>query len=380
MVDSSIAIVRGVQVRSIVWLGPDCQQEDPTAAQSIAAVRWQRNLRSALSLQGAVAPIGYLALPRWPKGPAIQLHSRRSQLISYLNTFPLRELSLAFSAASAVEKRKPAALVTYNLRPAHVLAAMLLGRPWIPIVADASGSKVENLIARESLRLAAGIVYLSYDSFERSRHPRKLHLDGGVSDPGSSEAGPRDSRTFVYAGALSCYTGISALLDATRLITDSRFRLEIYGKGGRAETSAVLHICRSDARVRYFGVVSDAQLAAACSRAFAFVNPRPVSLGASAENFPSKLLEYLPHGRPIVSTWTPGLAPEYRRILDVCEPSSSGIANCINRVMHYDERMLQDVQVRLATFCRSSRLWVIQAERFWKFFDEVTHGAVRNRP
>jgi glycosyltransferase involved in cell wall biosynthesis len=79
--------------------------------------------------------------------------------------------------------------------------------------------------------------------------------------------------------------------------------------------------------------------------------------------FPSKLLEYLPYGKPIVSTWTEGLSPEYRDLLLVPEGNApEAFAHLIDEALIYSRDEQLALQRRISGWA-STHTWKIQAER-----------------
>ena len=67
--------------------------------------------------------------------------------------------------------------------------------------------------------------------------------------------------------------------------------------------------------VRYLGFVEREELLRTMQRGLVLVNPRPPSLPEHRYNFPSKILEYLATGRPVISTTSADIAEEYGKYL-----------------------------------------------------------------
>jgi glycosyltransferase involved in cell wall biosynthesis len=113
-----------------------------------------------------------------------------------------------------------------------------------------------------------------------------------------------------------------------------------------------------------FGVVDEAKLRVLSEAAWAFVNPRPPSIAENAHNFPSKVLEYLSYGKPVVSTWTPGLAPEYREVLMVVDGESpDALAARLADALALEPGALGEHRERVRAFLAANKLWTVQAER-----------------
>lgn len=124
---------------------------------------------------------------------------------------------------------------------------------------------------------------------------QKALAAGGTSlDEGS------EGSTILYAGGLTSAYGVDALIDAVQSIDSPRVRLVLYGRGDQQERIADL--ASRDERFRYGGFVGEDELAPALMAADVLVNPRPVAKLFSVLSFPSKLIEYLATGRPVLTT------------------------------------------------------------------------------
>ncbi len=115
---------------------------------------------------------------------------------------------------------------------------------------------------------------------------------------------------FIYTGTLAERYGILDLLEAFSHLEVATARLWICGAGDAENTvkSAALH----DSRVTFHGRVPRADAIALQSRAHVMVNPRRPEGEFTRYSFPSKTMEYLASGRPVVMHWLPGIPEEYR--------------------------------------------------------------------
>ncbi|MGC3999847.1 MAG: glycosyltransferase [Anaeromyxobacter sp.] len=141
---------------------------------------------------------------------------------------------------------------------------------------------------------------------------------------------------------------------------------------GKGHNELVGRAVARDSRIRFFGLVPEAELERLAGLATAFLNPRPPELTASAHNFPSKVLEYLSYGHPVVSTWTPGLSPEYRDVLVLTDARAEDLALRMREVVAWDEGTRASYRSRAQAFL-ASRTWTAQAQRLATFLTEVVN-------
>lgn len=177
-------------------------------------------------------------------------------------------------------------------------------------------------------------------------------------------------RHVIYSGAHTEEAGLPLLLAAISLIQlrDVTFTIT----GDRGHHAGLARLVAADPRVRTTGHLSEAALDELCLSASAFVNPRPPGHAASIASFPSKLMRYLAFGKPVASTWTPGLAEAYRPLLVVADDASpQSLATAITQAVTMSEAERQGLRERIRAFLIPGRLWTTQASRFAAFADAV---------
>jgi|GEM_PF-93676 len=157
----------------------------------------------------------------------------------------------------------------------------------------------------------------------------------GVHDPEpdapavswSDEAGP----IFIYTGTLAARYGILDLLAAFSQLEVPAARLWVCGAGDAQ--SAVEDLARRDPRVTYYGRVPRAEAVALQARAHVMVNPRRPDGEFTRYSFPSKTMEYLASGRPVIMHWLPGIPEDYRPYLITPDSGDAqGLAAAMRRV------------------------------------------------
>lgn len=133
---------------------------------------------------------------------------------------------------------------------------------------------------------------------------------------------------MAYAGGLSVAYGVDRLIDAVTKIIDVPVRLDLYGKG-----ELVTHIKKlaaSDMRIRYGGSMPPSELANHLRMVDLLVNPRPTDQNFVRHSFPSKLIEYMALGVPVLSTRLPGIPDEYLEHMTIADvETAAGIRDAI---------------------------------------------------
>ncbi len=117
-----------------------------------------------------------------------------------------------------------------------------------------------------------------------------------------------EHRAYVlYTGTLNYEFGIGTLLEAFSQMTDPELRLVICGFGEAEKTI----LKSADRRILYLGRVDRSQALALQRRAAVLVNPRQNNEEFTQYSFPSKTMEYLASGVPVVAYKLDGIPDEY---------------------------------------------------------------------
>lgn len=167
----------------------------------------------------------------------------------------------------------------------------------------------------------------------------------GVYDPegvagGDGSWSDEPGIVFLYTGTLAARYGILDLLEAFRSLERADARLWICGAGDARQT--VESLSQADPRIRYFGQVSREEAVALQARAHVLVNPRRPEGEFTKFSFPSKTMEYLAAGRPVVMHRLPGMPDEYLPYLRLPPaPDAGGLAAALREVAALPEAELR---------------------------------------
>lgn len=256
------------------------------------------------------------------------------QIVKYLSRFrsALTGLKVAIPSGSQ------ATVVIYSAHLPFLAAARLLrwSRPGIdlclilPDLPEFMGvggrvyvflKSIESFLFRKLIADVDCFVLLTDAMGDRLGIPpaRRLVVEG-IFDPVEDEnaAGrpyerPADAFPILYTGTLAARYGISDLLDAFERLERPQVRLWICGDGDTRPRVEAL--AARDARVTYFGQVSRSQALALQRQAAVLVNPRRAEGKFTKYSFPSKTMEYLASGKPVVMHALPGVPKEYHDYL-----------------------------------------------------------------
>lgn len=138
--------------------------------------------------------------------------------------------------------------------------------------------------------------------------------------------------TIVYAGGLSKAYGIDRLVDAVVGMEALPIRIKFFGRGD--QELRIKELADTDPRFQYGGFVGNDQLVPELRSADLLVNPRPTHEFFALMSFPSKLIEYLAMGRPVLTTRIASIPEDYdAHFFYIDDESPDGIRRAILSVM-----------------------------------------------
>ncbi|HEX6369443.1 MAG TPA: glycosyltransferase [Longimicrobium sp.] len=381
-----------------------------THAFSPAGNRFQLGLLEFLSRDAGMDVQPFTTLPQaaWPGDPAVLVRGRRAPLddtgvqatlVPYLNVRGPKEASVAASLfahlarwARASSATAPRALLVYNVFSPLALPVLAAARVWrvpaVAIVADLPfgyrlrGVKgmLERLDVRaqlSALRHFDGLVVLTpHVAAEYAPGVPWMRMEGGIHPADAGEPlrprGAPAERAVMYSGMLNEMNGIGLLLDAFARLQGAEWRLWIYGGGPLAPR--VRAAAARDPRIvfRPWDRVPAEEMRLRQREAAVLVNPRPSGHRANRYSFPSKLLEYLVSGTPVVSTAPPGIPDEYHPHLELArDETPEGLAAAIRRAAAWPDAEREARGARAREFVLGGKTWDRQAARIGDFLASV---------
>lgn len=175
-------------------------------------------------------------------------------------------------------------------------------------------------------------------------------------------------RTILYAGTLMEKYGIKNLVDGFIEANLLDTQLVIYGNGPYAERIRELE-ARYD--IHYKGLASTEVVVEEEKKATLLVNPRPTHEEYTKYSFPSKNMEYMATGTPILTTQLPGIPKEYKDYVYYFEGESvSEFAKSLKAVMAHTDSELQEMGSKAKHFVLSGKNNYIQGNRIINLIKE----------
>jgi glycosyltransferase involved in cell wall biosynthesis len=393
---------------SLVYIGnvvPDLP-EFMTGAASRAGIRFQLELIKSISSAG-LSPnlvIAYEPIEAFPRGKRVWIGPRHvtltgqigAFLVPFINITPLKQLSIA----AAVAIRLIAWRWTTRTSPEHVIYCFNLSVPpgWVVLgVGRLLGTKVvvslndinvpgetidrsaynraDFLLQRLVLPHFDGYVVVA-DAIMKDFAPNRdyIRIDGGVGD--EQMLAPRQPYpesgfaslpfTLVVTSRLDKTNGILEILEAMEVLKCANVRLYIAGVGPLIDV--VKAAAARDERIIYLGLISYDETIRLYQRADVLVNMRLTRALNTKYFFPSKMIEYLTSGIPVITTCTGHVEEEYGAFCYLLkDETGAGLARLIEMVTLKSRGDLREVGRRARAYMCSVKSWEAQGQRIVRY-------------
>jgi glycosyltransferase involved in cell wall biosynthesis len=147
-----------------------------------------------------------------------------------------------------------------------------------------------------------------------------------------------EKKGIMYAGALFEKFGLKILLDAFIEI-EGDFELWLFGTGDMEKEIQLYSL--KDTRVRYFGNRPNGEILEFEKKAKLLVNPRFSDNEFTKYSFPSKLMEYMSSGTPVLTTKLPGIPDDYHdKMYYIGEETTLGLKESMLRCLSKPQKEL----------------------------------------
>ena len=121
---------------------------------------------------------------------------------------------------------------------------------------------------------------------------------------------------------------------------------------------------KENKKIKILGFLSDSELHNKMLQASVFVNPRPSSFGPNQLNFPSKLLLYIAYEKPVISTFTAGISPEYTDIISFVEHDTvDGLRQKLEEFLELEENKKTKLKAKILVF-KEKHSWNHQTNKY----------------
>lgn len=176
-------------------------------------------------------------------------------------------------------------------------------------------------------------------------------------------------KIIFYSGTLSVRYGIINLLNAFQEITDENYNLWICGEGDAR--MQILNRAEKDNRIKFWGQIDRTRVLIMQKEATVLVNPR-TSGDFTKYSFPSKIIEYLASGTPVIMHKLDGIPDEYYEYCFIAsEENSQGLRNAILNVCEMNAKDLNYFGTKAQNFILNKKNPRIQVGKILEMINSL---------
>lgn len=144
----------------------------------------------------------------------------------------------------------------------------------------------------------------------------------------------KKKKQILYAGGIKREYGVIDLVSAFSQIDDPEWELVIYGDG--TDMESVCEYAKKDVRIKIMGSAPNAVVMKHQREAALLINPRK-NQEMAKYSFPSKTLEYMLSGTPMLGYKLAGIPEEYYDNMFVIQDSENGMEEALRMAMDLPE-------------------------------------------
>lgn len=154
-------------------------------------------------------------------------------------------------------------------------------------------------------------------------------------------ANKSNTKVCLYAGILSKQFGIDILISAFNNVTVPNCELHLYGDG--PFESEIKEISKINNRIKFFGTQPNNLVVNEQLKATLLINTRPTKEEYTKYSFPSKNMEYMASGTPVLTTKLPGMPTSYYDFVYILEEESiKGLTKKLNEILSIPVKELHE--------------------------------------
>lgn len=146
-------------------------------------------------------------------------------------------------------------------------------------------------------------------------------VDINMKDRNISIADKNDKHIIMYAGAIRRQYGLENLIKGFMNYQDNSAELWVFGDGDYS--IEIQEASQKDSRIHFGGILTNQEIVKREMEATLLINPRPIDQEFTKFSFPSKNMEYMVSGTPILTTKLPGMPEDYYNYIFTVDGNTS---------------------------------------------------------
>jgi glycosyltransferase involved in cell wall biosynthesis len=231
-----------------------------------------------------------------------------------------------------------------------------------------------NHYIKARLRNVSGFIYLTEQMAKRVTVTKPYCVIEGILNDSPLKQTDIDfceikNDFFFYSGSLSEQYGVKAMVDNFLVLKNTLLKLVICGTGELEDY--ISRLSKINKNIIFLGQIDNDRVKAYQRSALALINPRQNNSDYTKYSFPSKLIEYMHSGRPVIAYKLDGVPNEYNDFIFLVDDYDMSLANAMTHVISLDRHKLDEMGLKAKTFIETFKSPTHQIAKAIKFIKEI---------
>lgn len=231
--------------------------------------------------------------------------------------------------------------------------------------------KIREIQFYKNIRKAHGYILLTKYMYEVFGGDKPYIVVEGMVDKVCENKWEQEvKKNMMYAGELSEKVGIDRMIEAFLKAGLHGWNLILCGWGNMEEF--VKTEAQKNSNIKFLGLLTEAQLAKEEEKVGVYINPRQDTYQYTKYSFPSKNLEYLKTGKPLIAYKLAGIPDEYDGFINY--PKGNRIEDltaAMREVCNMDEKLRKERYERQLKFMRDHKTREVQGKKIASFIKQL---------
>ena len=177
-------------------------------------------------------------------------------------------------------------------------------------------------------------------------------------------------KKLLYTGTIEEFAGVKILVDSFLLTQDHNYRLVLCGYGDENLIDYIKQMSQKDSRIQFLGRVDREEAVRLQREATVLINPRQPNGAITKYSFPSKTMEYMTSGTPMIGYKLEGIPEEYYDNMYTIEDNKiETLAKCIDEVLSLSQTDLNEKARKAFEFIKNNKTSQMQVRKIIDFLE-----------
>lgn len=175
-------------------------------------------------------------------------------------------------------------------------------------------------------------------------------------------------KSILYAGMIEEKYGVVDLVKAFMQIDNDEWSLELFGNG--SSVNKIRELSKDDSRIHLRGLAPNAQVLREQKEVELLVNPRNDTQSFTKYSFPSKVIEYMGSGTPMIGYKLSGMPEEYKEYFYCVNNTENGLYDTLKMAMQLSSKERNEMGLQAQEFIVTKKTAVVQCNKIIEMLEQ----------